>query len=266
MDVYVVFVVLALCLLWVGRELLRDLREPRPDPAAVWRRLAARFGGTYEPESRSIRCSILGRKTLIRLFHSDQHSPSGVLVETDMRGCSPGTLFIHPDYVSAKLARLVGGGEDVPTGDDAFDGDFLVRANPRDLGRQVFATSRGERLRGLIRKLSALRGPRIDLTREQLSIRLLGHLDKPESLLNLVALGNELVGAILNVRGNVDVLWKGVVETDGGRCLICGGAMDGDVIRCTACRTRHHRECWEYLGYCSLFGCLGKTGTPAGLE
>ena len=36
--------------------------------------------------------------------------------------------------------------------------------------------------------------------------------------------------------------------------------MDGQVIVCSVCNTPHHRDCWEYVGGCSIYGCNGKVG------
>jgi hypothetical protein len=41
-------------------------------------------------------------------------------------------------------------------------------------------------------------------------------------------------------------------------CLVCGEAIIGHEVTCQSCRTPHHRECWHYVGGCSLFGCGGK--------
>lgn len=41
----------------------------------------------------------------------------------------------------------------------------------------------------------------------------------------------------------------------GGICQICGTGMEERVVWCARCRTPHHRECWDYTGMCSTFGC-----------
>ncbi len=44
-------------------------------------------------------------------------------------------------------------------------------------------------------------------------------------------------------------------------CKVCGEAIAGGaVIVCAACNTPHHRDCWEYVGACSIYGCNGKVG------
>lgn len=49
-----------------------------------------------------------------------------------------------------------------------------------------------------------------------------------------------------------------VVETSSsaaGQCQICGAALDGRLVRCARCSTLHHRDCWQYTGACSTYGC-----------
>jgi hypothetical protein len=41
-------------------------------------------------------------------------------------------------------------------------------------------------------------------------------------------------------------------------CLVCGEIIVGSEVMCQSCRTPHHRECWHYVGGCSVFGCGGK--------
>ena len=40
-------------------------------------------------------------------------------------------------------------------------------------------------------------------------------------------------------------------------CLICGQCVlsTDRQVRCTACSTVHHQECWEFFGMCSTYAC-----------
>ena len=40
-------------------------------------------------------------------------------------------------------------------------------------------------------------------------------------------------------------------------CRVCGEGIGETPLRCGRCATPHHRECWEYAGKCSIFGCGG---------
>lgn len=41
-------------------------------------------------------------------------------------------------------------------------------------------------------------------------------------------------------------------------CSICGDAFQTDVVTCSRCKTPHHRDCWDYGGGCSTYGCGGR--------
>jgi hypothetical protein len=41
-------------------------------------------------------------------------------------------------------------------------------------------------------------------------------------------------------------------------CAICRGELSGDVVRCASCRTPHHRECFRFVGTCSVYACRSR--------
>lgn len=43
-------------------------------------------------------------------------------------------------------------------------------------------------------------------------------------------------------------------------CPFCRSELSGSgIVSCKMCMTRHHAECWEETGRCSIFGCTGTT-------
>jgi hypothetical protein len=46
-------------------------------------------------------------------------------------------------------------------------------------------------------------------------------------------------------------------------CKVCGETIDSPEVICATCRTPHHRDCWEFIGSCSIYGCNGKQCRPA---
>jgi hypothetical protein len=38
-------------------------------------------------------------------------------------------------------------------------------------------------------------------------------------------------------------------------CQVCGESIVTDMVFCRRCKTPHHRECWDYTGLCSVYGC-----------
>lgn len=50
-------------------------------------------------------------------------------------------------------------------------------------------------------------------------------------------------------------------ETGSPVCKVCGDPISsGEAITCSVCNTPHHRDCWDYVGACSIYGCNGKVG------
>ena len=39
------------------------------------------------------------------------------------------------------------------------------------------------------------------------------------------------------------------------RCPVCGEVIADAAVLCRRCHTPHHRECWEYFGACTVYGC-----------
>ena len=38
-------------------------------------------------------------------------------------------------------------------------------------------------------------------------------------------------------------------------CQVCGEEIGDDMVICPGCKTPHHRDCWQYNGGCSVYGC-----------
>lgn len=45
---------------------------------------------------------------------------------------------------------------------------------------------------------------------------------------------------------------------DDAVCSVCCEKLDAEVVFCGRCQTPHHRDCWEYSGGCSTYGCGGR--------
>ncbi|MEX2175066.1 MAG: RING finger protein [Pirellulaceae bacterium] len=45
---------------------------------------------------------------------------------------------------------------------------------------------------------------------------------------------------------------------DDALCCVCCETLHSDIVFCARCKTPHHRECWEYSGGCSTYGCGGR--------
>lgn len=42
------------------------------------------------------------------------------------------------------------------------------------------------------------------------------------------------------------------------KCQVCGDDVVEEMVICQRCKTPHHRDCWQYFGSCSTYGCQEK--------
>ena len=47
-------------------------------------------------------------------------------------------------------------------------------------------------------------------------------------------------------------------ESTNAMCQLCGAEIEGDIVWCAECSTPHHRDCWQYNGQCTIYGCPSK--------
>jgi hypothetical protein len=80
---------------------------------------------------------------------------------------------------------------------------------------------------------------------------------RPTDLETFVELALGLVDQIQLTRTvGIDFVDEGQVKViDVARCLVCGEGLVIDLVYCRRCKTPHHRECWDYSGGCSTYGC-----------
>lgn len=48
---------------------------------------------------------------------------------------------------------------------------------------------------------------------------------------------------------------QSAASADPPKCQVCGEPITEDMVFCRSCETPHHRECWDYTGRCSIYGC-----------
>jgi hypothetical protein len=156
-------------------------------------------------------------------------------------------------------------------GDPAFDSAYVVQANDPEMACAFLAPS----IRAALDRLHHM-GPRsgmfLSINRE----RMLVQVDR-----NLAVSTDALIAAVNEAMMVLDGLAQGVaaqigqgiaivragpaaVEDAGPpMCRVCGEAIGSPSVVCASCRAPHHRDCWEFVGSCSIFGCNGKQSLSA---
>jgi len=159
----------------------------------------------------------------------------------------------------------------VRVGDAEFDRAFVVQANDPEMARDFLTAPIRWALAGLL-KLGPPGGMLVSINPERMLVQVDRNLGLvPESLAAgvreaLTVLDGLQSGVSARQAEGVRVLDAGPASADDAgppTCKVCGEPItDTPRVFCSTCRTPHHRDCWEFIGACSIFGCKGKHALP----
>ncbi len=159
----------------------------------------------------------------------------------------------------------------VRVGEREFDRGFVVQANDAEMARSFLS----DMVRASVANLQALSPPSgmlVSINPERLLVQVDRNLAaQPESL--LYAVQQALVVHDGLHQGVASRLGQGIAIVETGPadpddvglpvCKVCGEQIRDPEVICALCRTPHHRDCWEFIGSCSIYGCNGKVSRPA---
>ena len=165
---------------------------------------------------------------------------------------------VYPERFIVGIGKLLGM-QDIQIGSPRFDARYLISGNSDEAIRRLLnreAQMAIDELRQFLGNddiYMSIRGGRVLIKKRSL-IR--DHL----TLKRFVQLGTKLYDAAYGT------IAEGIEFTDPGRreavlslesaiCQVCGDDITGDAVYCRSCKTPHHRDCWEYCGSCSTYGC-----------
>ncbi len=155
------------------------------------------------------------------------------------------------------------GMEDIPIGSPAFDERYIIRGNSEVEIRRLLSGSVQHAIDELRNFLGnndiyvSIRGGRLLIKKYSL-IRDRASLDR------LVRLGLQLHEAASHTNSEgIDFVdgddREAALSLTAAICQVCGDEISDDdtpdVVFCRSCKTPHHRDCWQYYGNCSTYGC-----------
>jgi hypothetical protein len=148
------------------------------------------------------------------------------------------------------------GFKDLQLDDPAFDAAFAVHGPSEAFAAEVLKPWLRKRMADALRH----GGFRWRLTRAGSSLRMPGRpstaADLDRGLTLAYALLDVLPGADGKDRVQIGVARQRIDAES--TCGICGVSLaEGALVRCAACRTPHHGDCWTFNGRCSIFACGG---------
>jgi len=224
--------------------------------------LAGRLGGTAHPggflELPDIRLRVQNHSARIQ-FSGGKSPLTNLLVY--LPEFKAGRFSIAQDSLGSQFLRLFGA-RDIRIGDPSFDDHYVVQAAPEALAHQVFAPARRRDVIAAVRRLFARVGLRIKAEPGRLEIEVRESVDDEAGLRGMLHSASDLVAALL-APDSQGVVLDEFFEESGGVCPVCCTRLTEPLVRCGRCRAPHHRECWEYLGRCAVYGCEPKPGRRA---
>ena len=272
--IFVAFVVLILYLMIrLGVKTLGWITGTR---FRAYRQLAARYQGRYEnrgmTDPPTVSFNHNGSTVRVGLapqFPGQPTYPRTRVVARFARGL-PFRLELAP-VGRPSPAQLPKGTRPVRVGDAEFDRAFIVQANDPEMARDFLTAPVRWAVASLLR-LGPPGGMLVSINPERMLVQVDRNLG---ASVDSLALGVHEALAIHDglQSGVASRLGEGVSIVDSGPasledsgppvCKVCGEPISGTPkVFCTTCRTPHHRDCWEFIGACSVFGCRGKAATP----
>ena len=163
------------------------------------------------------------------------------------------------------------GTRSVRVGDSGFDRGFAIQANDPEMARDFLTAPVRWAMENLSR-LGPTGGMLVSINPERMLIQVDRNLGLSSETLSF-AVREALVihqglrtGVMVRLAEGVAIVAAGppTIEDAGPPlCKVCGDPIvNTPWVICMSCLTPHHRDCWEFIGACSIFGCQGKNARP----
>ncbi len=155
-----------------------------------------------------------------------------------------------------------------------FDRVYLARSNDPGLAAELLGCPEFRPSLERLRWLAPPAGMLISVSPERFLVQVDRDLDPVVGGLDLAV--HEALGLLDALRERVDArMGEGITIEEVGAlttgpgatpstCKVCGEGIDADGphVVCAACGSPSHRDCWDYLGGCPIFGCRGTRSVP----
>lgn len=248
------------------------LTRLKPVAGHAWLRhavfqLAEHYGGDYAVTFPTVRFRDRSRQVAVTPLSVDAGSRTALFEVTAPWFDDQFRVELFAEGWFSRVKRRLGM-KDIEVDDPPFDREFVVASNDEPRCRALLNEDVRQRLQAL------RRGD------EQFSVSIQGgqfratcRLGDAERLIpfvdRLLALHRELIESDNPLMPPEDDGPRpprrlASVEIPRYICQVCGERIQQRHVECKGCRTPHHRECWEYLGGCSTYGCFGRSCTGRG--
>ncbi len=242
----------------------------------AYRQLAARYRGKYESrglaEPPTVSFSYNGssvRVGLAPVVAGQTMAPRTRVVARFARGL-PFRMELAP-VARPSPAQAPKGTRVVRLGNTAFDRAYVVQANDAEMACEFLSPTVQWSIDNL-QRLAPPGGILLSINPERMLVQVDRNLGQSSEGLSaavreaLIIHDGLQVGVSARLSQGVAIVAVGPADTaDAGLplCKVCGETIVDPEVICATCRTPHHRDCWEFVGACSIYGCNGKHSVEA---
>ena len=166
-------------------------------------------------------------------------------------------IEVYPERFVSRVGKFFGMA-DIQIGSPQFDELYLISGNDEAGIRHLLTAdvqSKIDRLRSFLGNDDIYFG----ISRGQLLVKKRSLIRDYNMLERFIRLSLELYDAATatNAAGIdfVDNKQEASLSLEEAMCQICGDQITEDAVFCRSCKTPHHKDCWEYYGECSTYGC-----------
>jgi hypothetical protein len=153
-----------------------------------------------------------------------------------------------------------------------FDREFVVQANDLDMARD-FLSARIRASIVLLHRMAHPGGMLVSVNPERMLVQIDRNLGSSGEALG-TAVREALVlhdglaeGVACRMKQGISIVENPEAADRNGEPPVCKVCLEpigeGPVVVCAVCNTPHHRDCWDYVGACSIYGCNSKVGVTS---
>jgi hypothetical protein len=164
-------------------------------------------------------------------------------------------ISVRPEGLLSQVGKFLGM-EDIEIGAHQFDARYIINGHdPQAVKRLLNAEVQADIER--LRRLPQYDDIFFSIHAGRMLVKKRGYLREFPPLERFVTLSLQLFDHTLltTTEGIEFVQDEQEVDWSESVCQICGEAIGENPVFCTNCHTPHHRDCWEYYGACSTYGC-----------
>jgi hypothetical protein len=222
--------------------------------------LAKRYGGTLDGGGvffpGTVRFSHAGSSVIVDVYSTGAQ----YYTQVHFRGLQwPIRCEVYPDGIWSRVGNLIGM-EDVEIGSPAFDRKYIIKGDDIPAMRNLLSPGVQQQIEHL-RRFLGNDDIYVWFSRHELLVKKLSFIRDHAALHQFTEMAIELYDqAVLSAERGIEFVRDATpAEITEAVCQICGETVGNDVVFCRACRTPHHKDCWEYYGACSTYGCREKS-------